>query len=436
MARGSKKLTVNEIKSLNGVGRHADGDGLFLQIDPGGGKSWVFIYRSPVHRVVRVGKSVGKTRTMGLGPFGEKGDGKVTLARAREKTAAARDVLKAGLDPLDLPMTSEALRIPTFGEVADDLIKSKEARWRNPKTAKRWRRAVDLHVVVLRSLPVDQISVDEILKALVPLWEIHPHTANRVREVIEAVLDAARVRRFRHGDNPAKLRGNLGLVLPKVPKLSRGHFKMMPWQKLPAFMQALRQEAKCIGSRPLEFAILTCTRTEETRAARWNEIDLVSKVWTIPGGFDGRMKEEEEHAIPLCARTIEILVEQQKQRTGIYVFNGVKKDRPPSEVALRTVLQVMGLKAEVDVHGFRSTFRTWCGDTGIAPREIAEMCLSHAVGTFVERSYNRSTYLERRRVVLEAWSNYCGGTVAARAEPTVVRRKFKRRPLLARSSLT
>ena len=261
-----------------------------------------------------------------------------------------------------------------------------------------------------------------------------PHTANRVREVIEAVLDAARVRKFRQG-NPAKLRGNLGLVLPKVPKLSRGHYKMMPWQKLPTFMQALRQEPKCIGSKPLEYAILTCTRTDETRAARWDEINLASKVWTIPGGFDGRMKEEEEHAIPLCARAVEILLLQEKLRTGPYVFNGVKKDSPPSEVALRTVLQVMGVKAEVDVHGFRSTFRTWCGDTGIAPREIAEMRLSHAVGTFVERSYNRSTYLERRRILMEAWGTYCGGTVAVRAQSTVDRPKFKRRPLHFRTTV-
>jgi integrase len=427
-SRGSSKFNVKAVEALiksAQPGRYSDGAGLFLSIGPKGNASWVFIYRSPVHRINRPGKlvgetresqPVGKTREMGLGPVTVDAVRKSgALAAARELADVARKHIAQGVDPLDIVAVAP-VKVPTFAELTTDLIASFEPSWRNDKTKARWERAITVHAAAIADKPVDQISNDDVLSILKPLWASTPETASKLRGIIERVFDGAKVRGFRTGDNPAAWRGHLKALLPPRRTLTRGHHKMMPWADVPAFIKSLRQQ-QGLGAMALEFTVLTCVRTSETLQAEWAEFDLKAKTWTIPGGFDGRMKEELEHVVPLSLRAIEILETVAPMRTGDLVFPGVKKGKPLSDMTMTAVRKRMELKGTVDVHGFRSSFRTWAGDTGTCPREVAEGCLAHAIGDAVEAAYNRSTMLERRRLAMNAWANFCAGQLADNVVP-------------------
>jgi hypothetical protein len=268
MARNVHRLSARKVKTLTAPGMHADGGGLYLRITTGksSGKRWVFLYRRPAD---------AKRCEIGLG-----GAVAVPLARARAKAAETRASIADGRDPLAVKNAED--RIPTFGELADRHIASMAPSWRNPKHRAQWEMTLREYAKALREKPVDKVTTADVLAVLNPIWQTIPETASRVRGRIENVLDAAKVQGFRTGENPAAWRGHLKLILPARQKLTRGHHARMPIDDVPGFMAKLRTR-KAVAARCLELAILTAARSGEALGARWDEIDTVAKVWTIPG---------------------------------------------------------------------------------------------------------------------------------------------------------
>jgi integrase len=398
MARQINRLSARHVQTLTKPGRHGDGGGLYLVVTKAGGRKWVFLYRR---------RQDGKLCEMGLGSLGS-----VPLARAREKAAEARALLADGKDPLATREASKSEdKVPTFGDLADQVIASHETGWRNDKHRAQWRMTLQTYAGPLRPQRVDQITTEDVLAVLQPIWTTKAETASRVRGRIEKVLDAAKAKGLRTGENPARWRGHLDHLLPKRQKLQRGHHPAMPWSEVPEFVARLR-ESKSVGALALEFVILTACRSGEVlrsvrdgevMGARWVEIDRTAKVWTVPAL---RMKAGREHRVPLCDRALVILDEVEYARRGDFIFPGQRGDQPLSEMALELILRRMRAKPYT-VHGFRSSFRDWAGECTSFPREIAEAALAHTVGDKVERAYRRGDALERRRELMQAWANFC-----------------------------
>jgi integrase len=382
MSKQLHKLSARSVATLTKPGRHSDGGGLYLNITATGARSWVFMW-----------KVAGKRREMGLGSLRD-----VPLAKARERAADARQKLADGLDPIAV---RDKPKVMTFGEAADALIESMSSSWSSNKHRAQWRMTLAVYCEPLRSKPVAEIGAEDVLKILQPLWATKPETASRLRGRIERVLDFARARGQRSGENPARWRGNLDALLPKRAKLMRGHHKAMPFDDLPAFMASLR-EREGIAPRALEFAILTAARSGEVLGARWDEVNLDAGQWIVPAT---RMKAGREHRVPLSARAVEILRQLEQARFSEFVFPGLKRNRPLSVMALDRVLRRM--KVDVTVHGFRSAFRDWAGERTYFPREIAEAALAHLVGDAVERAYRRGDALEKRRLLMDDWARFC-----------------------------
>jgi integrase len=348
-----------------------------------------------------------KARDMGLGSYPDVG-----LLEAVEARDKARALIRAGVDPIADRQANRKppKRKPTFGETADVLIKEKESGWKHPSTAAMWRRTLRDQCADLRALPVGEIDTEAVLDALKDALKRSGGSIvvrNRTRAVIETVLDAAKVKGHRAGENPAAWRGNLALLLPKAK--SSGHYPAMDYTEIPDFIRRLRIEANVSrASIALEFIILTAVRTREALEARWSEIDLAQRIWTIPAT---RMKSDREHRVPLSSRAVEIIEQMEKVRCSEYVFPGQNRDMPFGHSALPDLLK--RLKAEgVTVHGFRSSFRDWCGEETATPREVAEAALAHAVGSSTERSYRRGDALEKRRALMNAWADYIEGRQA------------------------
>lgn len=400
MARNVHRLSARKVDTLTTPGMHADGGGLYLRITAGtkAGKRWVFLYRRPVD---------GKRCEIGFG-----GASAVPLAKARKKADEARALVADGKDPLATRQAAE--RMPTFGELADQHIKSMSPSWRNPKHRAQWEMTLKVYAKPLRDKPVNAITTADVRAVLDPIWQKIPETASRVRGRIENVLDAAKVQGFRSGENPAAWRGHLKLILPARQKLTRGHHAAMAIDDLPAFMASLRARP-AVAARCLEFAILTAARSGEALGAHWDEVDLAADVWIIPAD---RMKATREHRVPLSKRAIEIIRETEPLRdAGGYVFPGQRPNQPLSDMSMLMLLRRMGYRAGlVTNHGFRSTFRDWCGNRTSFPRELAEHALAHMIGDKAEQAYRRDDALERRRPMMEAWATFC----ECRADSTVV----------------
>ncbi|TCM54962.1 integrase [Rhizobium sp. PP-F2F-G48] len=396
MALSLNKLTARGVTSISTPGRHGDGGSLYLVVDKSGAKRWVFLYR----RLERL-------REMGLG-----GVNSVTLARARELAAAARADLKAGIDPIEAKRSADITIVPTFGDEADAYIEAMKPQFRNAKHVAQWQMTLREYAGPLRAKPVDQIGTADILAVLKPIWLTKSETASRVRGRIERVLDAARAKGHRSGENPALWRGHLDKLLPKRRKLTRGHHAAMPYADVPAFVGDLR-DRPALSARALEFTILTAARSGETYHATWKEFDLKAGVWTVP---KERMKAQREHRVPLARRAIEIL--EEVAAFGIapdaLVFPGQKMGRPLSGLAMEMTLRRM--QVDVTVHGFRSSFRDWCGEATEFPREVAEAALAHVVGDETERAYRRGDALEKRRRLMVAWADFCEPHGRAAAE--------------------
>jgi integrase len=398
MAKLVNKLNARKVESLSTSGRHSDGGGLYLTISPNGAKSWVFMW-----------KTGGRRREMGLGPARD-----VPLLKAREKAASARQLLLKGRDPLAARDARQTQ--PTFGEAADALIESMSPSWRNEKHRAQWTMTLTTYCQSLRSKPVAEITTDDVLTVLEPIWRSKSETASRLRGRIERVLSFAKARGMRSGENPAQWRGHLDAILPKRSILTRGHHKALPFQQVPAFMKRLRA-IEGTAPRALEFAILTAARSGEVFKLDWQELSLDERLWIVPAP---RMKGGREHRVPLTGRAIQILrdIEHLRTEENLFVFPGGKHGKPLSETSLEAVLKRMGVDATP--HGFRSSFRDWAGDATAFPREVAEAALAHIVGDQAERAYRRGDALDKRRHLMEAWHNYCAGgsAVPSKKRPT------------------
>lgn len=391
MARPTNRLSARKAQTVRGPGRHADGRGLYLQVDASGARRWVFVFQWR-----------GRRREMGLGGFDDVG-----LAEAREAVDAARKLVRADVDPIE-DRRAARVRGKTFGEAADALMASMSADWSNQKHRSQWETSLERHAAPIRSKPVSTITTDDVLAILKPIWTTIPETASRTRGRIERVLDAAAAQGHRSGENPARWKGHLAHLLPKRQKLTRGHHPALPFDQAASFMEDLR-DRPAMAAKALEFAILTAARTGEVLGARWEEIDFKAHVWTVP---PERMKGRKEHRVPLSSPAIKVLtslreVPGAKIAKSDLIFSGAREDEPLSNMALAMLLRRMGYNA-ITVHGFRSTFREWAGEATAFPREVAEAALAHLIGNEVERAYRRGDALEKRRKLMDAWAGYCG----------------------------
>jgi integrase len=379
---------------------YGDGQGLWLEVRPGADgpvRSWIFRYRFG-----------GKARYCGLGSATPGRDNSVSLAEARDKAFLAAKDVRAGIDPIEQKRAAvaakkgDASRILTFDQCAAAYISSHEIAWRNRKHRSQWRTTIATYASpVIGSLPVNAVDTNLILRILQPMWMEKTQTASRLRARIENVLDYAKVRELRAGENPARWRGHLAKLLPAPKKVQKvRHHPALPFEDLPAFMQALKQR-QGITAKALMFGILAGGRTDEILGARWDEFELeTDSVWTIPAE---RMKSGREHRVPVTEPMRRILAAMADCRRSEFVFPGATGPRLHSS-ALDGVLIRMG--SEFTVHGFRSTFRTWAADKAQFPRELAEVALAHLVGDDTERAYQRGDQLMKRRKLMEAWSAF------------------------------
>lgn len=399
MVRTTNRLSARAVQTLTKPGRHADGGGLYLSISADGSRRrWVFLFRWK-----EPGDSgAGKLKEMGLGSAST-----VSLSKARELATQARSKLAEGKNPIT--SREERVRVPTFGDMAEEVVSSLEAGWRNPKHRAQWRMTLTKHGAPLANLPVDAITTEHVLSVLKPLWLKVPETASRLRGRIEKVLDAAKAKGYRSGENPARWRGHLDHLLPPRQKLTRGHHKALPYEEVPALIARLRASGST-SALCLEFLILMAARSGEAMGARWEEIDLERGIWTVPAS---RMKAGREHRVPLSGRAKEVLFTMAEGRMGNLVFPGQKRDRPLSTMALEMVLRRM--RVDATVHGFRSAFRDWAAEQSSAPREVAEAALAHVLENKVEAAYRRSDLFERRRILMDQWDQHCAGADKASA---------------------
>jgi integrase len=388
LGRTLQKLSDVVVKSSKlKSGRHSDGGGLYLNVTPAGSKSWLFMWARE-----------GKRREMGLGPYPDVG-----LSKARVRANECRQLVADGRDPIEERDREEA---PTFGDAADDFIKTMKSEFRNAKHIAQWEMTLKVYAKPIRAKTVDKITTEDVLKVLKPLWLEKPETASRLRGRIERVLDASKAQGHRAGENPARWRGHLDSLLPKRQKLSRGHHAALAYSDVPAFMVALRAWLGT-SARALEFLILTASRSGEVLLAKWEEVDMEAKIWTVPAE---RMKAGREHRVPLSATSFDLITRMHNQRVNDFIFPGMKKDRPLSVMSMAMLMRRMEYSA-FTVHGFRSAFRDWAGDSTTFPREVAEAALAHTVGDETERAYRRSDALAKRRKLMDAWERYLGAAV-------------------------
>ena len=398
MGRETNRLTARAVAALSEPGVHADGQNLYLRVDDAGAKRWVFIFSRSAKRV-----------EMGLGSIHN-----VSLQQARELAAEARAHLGARRDPLAERRKQSGA--PTFAKMAAEVLDSIEGSFRNDKHRAQWHSTLRTYCGSIAALPVDQIETAHALEVLKPIWTTKAETASRLRGRVERILDAARAKGHRTGENPFRWRGHLDQLLPPRGKLTRGHHAAMKYSDLPAFIGDLR-ERDGVTPLALEFAILTAARSGEVRGARWAEIDRDARVWVIPAE---RMKAGKEHRVPLTDRCFAILAEIEPLRLDLdadeLLFPGARRNSTLSDQALSAVLRRMGLP-DLTVHGFRSSFRDWVSEETHFPRELAEGALAHIVGSAVERSYRRGDALEKRRELMNAWERYCHPPVAGNVVP-------------------
>ena len=406
----SNALTPLTVKNAK-PGRYADGGGLQLLVKESGARSWVYRYMLK-----------GRSRDVGLGPAA--GPGAVALTKARDLADDLRRLVKAGVDPLQQREQSAAEEAAaaqaaaiagiTFKASAETYIAAHEESWRNDKHRQQWRNTLATYVYPkMGDIPVADIDTAHVMAVLEPIWRAKPETASRVRGRLESILDAARARGHRQGENPARWRGHIAEMLPARTRLSRGHHKAMPYAEVPAFMAKLRTR-EATAALALEFAVLTATRSGEVLGAKWAEVDLEKAIWTIPAN---RMKAGKEHRVPLSPRAVEIL-EGVAKVGGDYLFSGNGEDKL-SIMAMTMLLRRM--KLDCTVHGFRSAFRDWAAECTGFSHEVCEMALAHVIGNKAEAAYRRGDLFDKRRKLMEAWATRCSTIDAAGDNVTPIR---------------
>lgn len=382
MARQLNRLSARTVATAK-PGKYADGGGLWLQVTPTGAKSWVFRY-----------SRAGTEHFMGLGAAHT-----VPLIDARQAALAARQALHAGLDPLEQRRAEAAKQAstPTFAEAAAAYIAEHRAGWRNPKHVDQWTNTLATYAApFIGEKRVDAIDTADVLAVLQPIWQGKTETATRLRGRIESILDAAKVRGQRAGENPARWRGHLDKLLAAPRKIrTRTHFAAMPFADLPAFMATLRAQPGT-AARALEFLILTASRTQPVRMAHWPEIR--GELWHVP---PEHMKGRRAHTVPLSAQALAVL--EALPRRGAFIFPG--RSTQLSGNTLDKLLQVT-LKQPFTVHGFRSTFKDWASETTHFHNEVSEAALAHKIESDTEAAYRRGELLAKRRELMDAWAAF------------------------------
>jgi integrase len=393
MPKVAKPLTALSIRRAK-PGYAADGNGLYLQVTNTGARSW--IYRYSLH---------GRRREMGLGAFPT-----ISIATARNLAAGARSlVLAGGDDPIEAREAErvrkrlEGPRSITFTQAAEQFLQSHEGTWKNSKHRQQWRNTLATYAhPVIGSLPVADIHTEEVVRLLDPIWKAKADTASRVRARVERVLDWAKVRGYRSGENPARWRGHLDKLFPARRKVRKvKHHAAVPIDDMSGVYAWLSQSA-AMAAMALRFAILTGARAGEVTGATWAELDLETAMWSIPAS---RMRAQREHRVPLSREALDILREVKRVRTTDLVFPGYRAGTKMSVSSLLTALKAAGGGAAT-VHGFRSTLRDWAAERTTISREVAEMALAHTIGDKVEAAYRRGDLMAKRSAMMEEWATF------------------------------
>jgi integrase len=406
VARTIHRLSPAKVRHAKPGARSAamycDGGGLYLQVSRGASgtihRSWIFRFAVD-----------GRDRQMGLGSIDVVG-----LAEARERAADARKQRERCIDPIEArdgaraATAADSAKAMTFDQCADAYIAAHRAGWRNTKHAAQWTNTLKSYASpVFGKLSVRAVDTGLVMRVIEPIWAVKPETATRVRGRIECVLDWAKVRGFRDGENPARWRGHLDHLLPARAKVRKvKHHAAMPAADLPAFMMTL-SDRDGLSTLALRFTILTAARTGEALGARWDEIDHGTRVWTVPAE---RMKGGREHRVPLSDEAMAVLERARSVKQGDYVFPGTRHNTL-SDTTLLMILYRMGF--ELTVHGFRSTFKDWASERTNFPNEVVEMALAHAVANKVEAAYRRGDLFDKRCRLMAAWSDYCSKPASA-----------------------
>ncbi len=379
-----KALTDLKVRRISAPGKYADGNGLYLIVDPSSAKRWVL--RIMVD---------GRRRDIGLG-----GIRTVSLAEAREEAIALKKIAYAGGDPLAARRSAKR-KVPTFAEAAIQVHTERKGNWRNRKHAAQWISTLERYVYPhLGSRRIDHIDTPDVLRALAPVWLTKPETARRVKQRMCIVFDWAKAAGYITGENPVQ-----GVMhgLPRQTEKQQ-HHKALPFDELPAFMATLRElDSNETTKLAFEFLILTAARTREVLEAQWCEIEDDMGVWIVPAE---RMKAGEEHRIPLGNRAQGILARAKQIGTeGEFIFPGTSSDKPLSNMVFLMALRRMGL--DVTAHGFRSSFSDWAAERTHHPREAVEKALAHKVSNRVEAAYRRGDLFEKRRALMRDWEQFC-----------------------------
>ncbi|WP_095203209.1 tyrosine-type recombinase/integrase [Mesorhizobium carmichaelinearum] len=416
MSRTINNLSAAEVSKKKEPGMYADGGGLYLQVakrtsktaaDGDVTKSWIFRFML-----------AGKARYMGLGDVNT-----FSLKEARDRARAARQKVTDGIDPIEVRKETKAsLRADdakriTFKEASTRYIAAHKAGWKNEKHSEQWKNTLETYAgPIIGDLPIAKVDDGHISQILDPIWATKNETATRVRGRVESILDWARVKGFRpkNSDNPARWRGHLDKTYPAPSKVKKvEHQPALPYAELPAFMGNIRG-LDFVSAKALAFCIMTVSRTQAVTGATWSEIDMVAKIWTIPGSRKGTKLNDEGriHRVPLSDRAIEILKSLPREEGNPHLFIGGKKGSGLSTAAMAELLKNYDLPSDVPgrqpvVHGFRSTFRDWAAERSNFPREIAEAALAHVVKDKTEAAYQRGDLLEKRRRLMTAWAQYC-----------------------------
>jgi integrase len=394
MAQSINRLSAIRVKTETKRGFHADGGGLYLQVSKFDTRSWVFRFTQNK-----------RSREMGLGPLHT-----VSLAEAREEALRCRRLLREGIDPIEQrkalrgQVLAEAVKIMTFKACAEKYISTHSAGWKNVKHASQWTNTLTTYAYpVFGDLPVQSVDIGLVMKVLEPIWTTKTETAGRVRGRIEAILDWAKARKYREGENPARWKGHLDTLLPARSKVQKvKHHAALPYDDIGPFMDKLRQQ-NGISARGLEFAILTAARTGEVIKATWDEINFDKAIWVIPAE---RMKGDKEHRVPLSSAALNILAGLKETALNNFVLPGMRRNTSLSNMAFLQLLKRMD-RHDLTAHGFRSTFRDWAAECTAHPHEVAEMALAHTVGNKVEAAYRRGDLFNKRVRIMDDWADFC-----------------------------
>ena len=381
----SGHLTAAKVRAITKPGRHADGGTLYLFVTLGGSKSWV--QRLTID---------GRRCDLGLG-----GWPLTSLAEARDKAFENRKAARAGIDPL---AAKRRPKVPTFREAAQKTFEANRPRWRNAKVEKNWMQQLGKYALsILGDLRVDRIGREDVLRVLTPIWAAKPETGRKVRQKIRAIMAWAQA----HGYIEHNVAGDaIGGALPTQPAVKE-HLRALPYREIADALATVDASRASLAAKLcLRLTILTAVRSGETRGATWAEINLDAREWRIPAS---RMKANAEHRVPLSDAALAVLeqVRPLRDKSELIFPSPKTPGKPLSDMTLTKVLRDTGLAERATVHGFRSSFRDWCAETG-KPREIAEAALAHTVRG-VEGAYFRSDLFDRRRALMDQWGAYVTG---------------------------